>query len=224
MKLAVLLLFFLPLISLNADSFLDRFQLSFGGNLLHFYADRPVDSDPAPIIPSLGCSLAMPFSSYVRLELTQDIYFANYEYNFGLDRAFACNTENRSAFVLGFISAVQLTLAIPTNPNGGAIRVYGGPAADIRIVMLALGLNPDDEPDAREQTNAIRSYFLGGDRWFMPVAGVGMDFPVNERFLLGFDLRTWFPLYKSGSNKYNPGLDGWRFGAGFRITPFRKPE
>jgi hypothetical protein len=224
MKLAVLFLFFLPLISLNADSILDDIQWSFRGNLLYFAANTPVDADPAPILPSLGASAAYQFFGPLRIELTCDIYFTNYEYNFELGRAFACNPENRSALVFGFITAAQLTLAVPIGQNGTVIRIYGGPAIDFRIAILALGLIPQDLPDAREQTNAIRRYFWSNGRWFMPVAGVGMDFPVNERFLLGFDFRTWFPLYAFGTSNYASPLDGWRFGAGIRITSRPRSE
>jgi hypothetical protein len=108
--------------------------------------------------------------------------------------------------------------------------VYGGPAADLRIVTLAIGLNHpadftgDIETDAQLQTDAIRRYFWSQGRWFFPVLGAGMDFPINEKFLLGFDLRVWFPLYRLWTDKHLPAIDGWRFGAGFRITPRRDTE
>ena len=53
----------------------------------------------------------------------------------------------------------------------------------------------------------------------MPVFGAGMDFPLNDKLLLGFDLRAWFPVYKLWTNDNTPAIDGWRFGAGLRITP-----
>ena len=192
------------------------------GSIFYFAADNGTDADPPAIIPSAGFSLAMQIMPFLRIEFTEDIYFTNYEYNSALGYPMACNPENRSAFVMGFVTGVQ---AVGVFSFGNyAVRVYGGPAADIRIVTLAFGLNhPADytgiiETDAQLQTDAISSYFWSSGRWFMPAAGVGFDFPLNEKYLLGFDLRTWFPIYRLWTNEEIPFIDGWRFGVGFRIT------
>jgi len=140
----------------------------------------------------------------------------------------ACNPENRSAFVMGFLTGFQLKGKFPINigsENKMLIRVFFGPTFDIRLVTLAFGLNhPADytgniETDARLQTDAIRSYFWSEGRWIFANAGFGMDFPINERFFLGFDLRTWFPVYRLWTDHHLPNIDGRRFGAGLRITP-----
>ena len=215
-----LLFFLLALIPLNADSFADNFHWSISGSLFYFAADNGVDSDPAAILPTFGFSLAWQFWGPLRLEFTEDIYFTNYEYNAALDYPMACNPENRSAFVMGFLTGIQLTVNIPINENGSAFRVYIGPAADLRLAVPAFGLNhPDDIEDARLQTEAIFNYFWSKGRWFMPVFGIGIDFPVNEKLKLGFDLRAWFPVYKFWTDDKTPAIDGWRFGAGLRITP-----
>jgi hypothetical protein len=224
---AVLFLFFLVIVSVNL-AFADILQWSITGSILYFPADNGVDSDPAPILPSLGGSISLKLIGPLRLELTEDIYFTNYEYNSTLGYPMACNPENRSAFVMGFITALQFTGNFSLGGKGTAFRVYAGPAADLRIVTLAIGLNhPSDftgdiSTDAQLQTDAIRDYFWSENRWFMPVAGIGMDFPVNEKFLLGFDLRAWFPVYKYWTDENLPAIDGWRFGAGIHITPNSK--
>jgi len=134
----------------------------------------------------------------------------------------ACNPENRSAFVVGFVTGINAVLVVPL--GNSSFRFYGGPAADLRLVSLAIGLNhPRDftgniDFDAQLQTDAIREYFWEKGRWFMPVTGFGFDFPLNEKFLIGFDVRTWFPVYKLWTHDDVPAIDGWRFGAGFRIT------
>jgi len=218
-----LFILFFSVIPLSAESFFDNFYWSFNGNLLYFAADNGVDSDPAPILPSLGFSLAWQFWGPLRVELTEDIYFTNYSYDFSRGYPMACNPENRSAFVLGFITGIQITGVMPVNNNGTAVRIFAGPAADLRLITLAFNLHPSDfsgdENDAQLQTDAIRDYFWSKGRWFMPVAGLGMDFPINEKFMLGFDLRTWFPVYRLWTDQDLPAINNWRFGVSFRITP-----
>jgi len=224
---AVVLFFFLLLTPVNSV-FGQKLQWAITGNILYFPADNGVDSDPAPILPSLGGALSLQLAGPLRLELTEDIYITNYEFNSKLGYPAACNPENRSALVIGFITAIQVTGNFPIGGKGTAIRAYAGPAADLRIVTLAAELNhPSDltgdiKTNAQLQTDAIRDYFWSDTRWFMPVAGFGMDFPINEKFLLGFDLRAWFPIYKIWTDKDLPAINGWRFGAGFRITPRSK--
>ena len=180
-------------------------------------------SDPFPVLPSLGASVSYELWGPLAIELTEDLYFTNYEYNSVDNYPMACNPENRSAFVFGFFTGLQLRALFGIG-RGINLRAYGGPAMDIRIVALAQNLHPDDftgeiETDARMQTNAIRNYFWSSGRWFMPVLGSGIDFPVNEKFLLGFDLRMWMPIYRAWTNEKLPPIEGWRFGLGLRISP-----
>jgi len=224
MKLsAALLIFFLTLIPVSADSFWDDVNWSVRGTILYFAANNGSGADPAPILPSLGVSADWSFWGPLKLEVSEDIYFTNYEYNSTLEHAMACNPENRSAFVMGFITGVQLTWLVPISDNGINLRVFGGPSADIRLVVPAFGLHPDDKDDARSQTNAIRKYFWSDGRWFFPVLGAGVDFPMNEKFFLGLELRTWVPLYRLWTDSNLPAIDGWRFGIGVRLTPRKNP-
>jgi hypothetical protein len=226
---AVFLLFLAVLIPVSAASFLDDINWAVHGSIFYWAAaNGRQGADPAPILPSAGFSAAWQFKSPLRLEFTEDLYFTNYEYNSTLGYAMPCNPENRSAFVMGFLTGLQLAGFFPVGKNGIGVRVYGGPAADLRIVVLAFGLNhPDDftdniETDAQLQTHAIRKYFWSVGRWFFPVFGTGIDFPINEKILLGFDLRTWFPVYRLWTDKDLPAIDGWRFGIGLRLTPRKK--
>jgi len=224
---AIILIFLFPFASLSADSFKDNLHMAGLANIFVFAADNGIDSDPMPIIPSLGVSAAWRFMKYLQLELTEDIYIANYEYNLKLGYPTASSIENNYVLVIGFITGIQLTGVIPIKDKGMQIRIYGGPAADVRIVTIAAGLNhPDDfsndERNANRQADAVREYFWSEARWFLPTAGLGMDFPLTEKILLGFDLRAWFPVYKLWSSIETPAIDGWRFGVGFRITPRKK--
>jgi len=226
---AALIIFLLTILPAAADSSSNNLNWSTRGSILYFAADNGKQgADPAPILPSMGFSADWRVRGPLRLELSEDIYFTNYEYNSTLGYAMPCNPENRSAFVIGFITGVQLTAFFPLGKNGIGFRVSGGPAADLRLVIRALGLQPDDynsgdiETDAGLQTEAIRKYFWSEGRWLCPAFGMGMDFPFNEKFLLGFDLRTWFPVYRLWTDKDLPSIDGWRFGIGVRLTPRKK--
>jgi len=202
-----------------------QFNWAVRGGILFFGADNGSGADPAPILPSLGASFSWKILDNLRIEVTEDIYIKDYEYNTELEYAMPCNPENRSALVIGFLTGVQATGVFPVGDKGMIARVFGGPAIDIRIITLAAGLNhPSDtqgdiETNAQLQTDKIAEYLWGEGRWFLPVVGAGMDFPLSEKFLLGFDLRVWFPLYRLSADKDLPAIDGWRFGVGFRITP-----
>lgn len=212
--------------SLYASSFEDNFYFSTHGSIFYFASDNGKQgADPAPVLPSIGITAAYKISGPLRIQFTEDIYFTNYEYNAERGYAMACNPENRSAFVLGFITGIQAAGYFPIGNNGMDIHVFGGPAADLRLITLAFGLNhPDDftgdpETDAQMQTDAIRDYFWSKGRWFMPTAGAGINFAINEKYLLGFDIRAWFPVYRMWTDGQLPAIDGWRFGVGLRITP-----
>ncbi|MCL2759025.1 MAG: hypothetical protein FWD22_02310 [Treponema sp.] len=219
-KRAALLTLIFALLPLNSV-FGNAFQWSITGNILGFPADNGVDSDPFPIIPSGGGVLSFRILGPLRVELTEDIYMKNYEFNTQLGYPMASNPENGRTLIIGFITGIQLTGNFPLGDSGTALRIYAGPAADLRIITTAISDYPGDEAEAKIHTDAIREYFWSKNRWFIPVAGIGMDFPINEKFLLGFDLRTWFPVYKLNADDNTSAIDGWRFGAGIRITPRR---
>jgi len=220
---AILLFFILVLVPVNTVS-ADFFNFAFTGGLNYFAADNGPDSDPAPIIPYGGFSLSLQLHRFFRIELTEDIYFSNYEYNPYRNYPMTTSLDNRSAFVLGFVTGIMATGVFPLGDF--TFRVFGGPAADFRLVLLAIGLNhPNDlgsdniRTSAPMQTQAIQNYFWSDGRWFMPVAGLGFDFPVNDNYLIGLDIRTWFPIYRLWTNEDIPAIDGWRFSVGLRITP-----
>jgi hypothetical protein len=198
----------------------DHFHWSFTAGLLVLASDNgSQNADPMAILPFAGGSFAWQFWGPLRLEITEDLYFTNYEYNSVLGYAMACNPENRSAFVLGFVTGINLTAAFKIGEKGMLIRAYGGPVFDLRLVTLAFGLHPLDTDDARRQTDAIFDYFWSEGRMFLFTAGGGMDFPISKKLLLGFDLRAWMPVYRLWTDDHIPAIDGWRFAAGLRITP-----
>jgi hypothetical protein len=203
--------------------FRDRLTWSFRGTLMVFPEENgPRRGAPMPLLPSPGAALACRLWGPLEAELSLDLYFTHYGYDWELERALPVEIENRSAFVLGALSGLQLGMRLPLG-NRGALRLYAGPAADLRLVLVAADLNDvdlveDDPSGAPMQTNAVRDYFWEEGRWFFPFAGVGFDFPVNEGFFFGVDFRLWVPVYRYWTGEDLPPLEGWRFGPAFRIT------
>ena len=216
--LAIILCIFsvLPLI---AGDFSDNFSWFFSGSVLFFPEDNGVNSDPGPILPSFGLGADLPIYGPLRAEITLDVYFTHYRYDFGLDRAVPVSVENRSARVIGPVLGIPLSAWFTLTPHSH-LRIYGGPAADLRIVFLAANLNEDLDPmdEIRKEVSAVKDYFWSGGRWFLPVFGAGMDFDFSPKIKLGFDTRVWFPVYKLWTNEDLPAIEGWRFGLGARIS------
>jgi hypothetical protein len=201
----------------------DSLTLSFRGTLMILpEANGPGLGAPLPLLPSPGVALAYGIRGPLELELSLDLYFTHYSYDWDLARPLPVELENRSAFVAGALTGLQLGARIPLGERG-RLRFYAGPAADIRMVFIAGGLNDadlvkDDPAGAPMQTDAVRKYFWERGRWLLPFAGAGYDFPVNDSIFVGIDLRVWFPVYRLWTGEDLPPLEGWRFGPAFRIT------
>ncbi|MDR0640936.1 MAG: hypothetical protein LBG07_00580 [Treponema sp.] len=214
---APLLVLLLAALPLGAQSFSEKLGLAFRGSVFFFPEDNGLESDPMPVLPSLGIAAGWPVLDFMRIELSLDFYGSYYAYSDTLDRAVPAIPDNRSSFVTGSVLGVQAlkTLALG---NTLRIRVYGGPAADLRICLAAGGLEGADAEDAAAETRDISAYFWGQGRWFVPVAGAGMDFSLTEKLLLGFDLRAWFPVWRLWTGDSLPAVEGWRFAAGLRFS------
>ena len=186
-------------------------------SVLFFPEKNGLASDPMPILPSPGAGFSFPVANIFRLELTLDFYMTHYGFDYTLNRAVPVAIENRSARVLG--SLLGFHAAAYFNVNSLLrIRVFGGPAADLRIVVMAAGLNAGDKSDAKMQTDSVRSYFWSSGRWFMPVMGAGLDFNITDHFKVGMDMRIWAPIYRIWTGEKLPAIEGWRFSPGIRFS------
>ena len=220
MAFIIFSLFTLPL---GAQGFFSKISWLVEGTVLLFPEDNGMDSDPMPVLPSLGAGASYPVIDTYRLglslELTFDFYITHYGYSSSLKRAVPNAIENRTARVIGTVMGFQVAGVFNVTPFI-ALRAYAGPAADLRIVFKAAGLNEglDDLDAIRKDVDSVRNYFWSKGRWFMPVTGIGTDFTINSRFKLGIDLRVWMPIYKIWSGEDLPPIEGWRFGVGFRLT------
>jgi hypothetical protein len=211
------LLFVLAVFPAGAQNVFSAISWSFRGSMLFFTEDNDLQSDPMPILPSFGVAAAYPIFGPLWAELSLDFYGTHYGYNYEIGRAVPYAEENRSTLVIGNMLGIQ-ALAKFQFGNNFDIRVYGGPAADLRICLIAEDLKNDDKKDASKQTKDVSKYFWSMGRWFYPVLGFGMDFGITPKTMLGFDARVWFPLYKTWTGEDLPLAEGWRIGIGILLT------
>jgi hypothetical protein len=215
--LAAGLALFFTVLPLGAEGFSDRLSWSFGCSALLLPEDNGNRGGPMPVLPAPGAALAYPVWGPLWAEASLDLYYTTYAYDFEWNRAIPAEIENRSAAVFGILTGIQALARFPLGDKF-AVRANGGFGMDFRIITLA-AKHPDDlDGDAQSQTDAVRDYFWGRGRWFLPVLGTGFDYRINEKFFVGLDFRTWFPLYKTWTEEDLPPLEGWRFGIGLRIT------
>jgi len=203
----------------GTEGFFSKISWFAEGSILFFPEDNGMRSDPMPILPSPGAGVSYPITNILRAELTLDFYMTHYGYDDVLKRAVPDAIENRTSRVIGFPLAFQLAAYFDVN-SFTTVRVYGGPAVDLRIVMIAEDLNEglDNMTEIRRKTDLVLNYFWSSGRWFMPVLGAGVDFSINPRFRLGIDLRVWAPAYRLWTGEDLPAIEGWRFGPGIRFT------
>lgn len=189
------------------------------GSILAILEDNGLEGDPMPILPSIGvgCEFTLPFFPVLDFEPSLDIYGTYYGYSYPLDRAVPYAIENRSSWVMGFVLGAPIGYRYRL-PNGFVLRGFAGPAFDLRLCLVAGGLEGDDKKDASSQTSDIASYFWGSGRWIIPTAGFGVDFPVFNGLMLGAELRAWFPVYKLWSGEDLPAKEGWRIAAALRVV------
>ncbi|MDR2965316.1 MAG: hypothetical protein LBU88_06035 [Treponema sp.] len=216
-KFLFILMLFLAILPAGAQ-FSDYIYWSYNGSIVFLASDNG-NKNPPQIVPSLGISAAYSIFKHLRVELTEDVYFANYEFN---GYPMACEIGHSEAFVAGFTTGLQLTGFFPVAPNETAFRFYGGLAADLRLVTHSLGLSSYYQNENKQQVENITNYFWANGRMFFASMGLGIDIPFSDKQSLGIDLRAWAPLYRLWTDKDLPEIDGWRFGAGIRISP-RKP-
>jgi hypothetical protein len=214
---APLFFLFIAALPLGAQSFSEKLGLSIRGSVLFFPEDNGLESDTGGVNPSLGIAAGWPIFNFMRIELSLDFYGAYYAYSDRLNRAVPAIPDNRSSFVIGSLVGIQALKTFAPRDKV-RIRVYGGPAADLRLCLVADGLEGADKTDASGETDDISAYFWGQGRWFMPVVGTGVDFAVTDKLLLGFDLRAWLPAYRLWTAENLPGIEGWRFGGGIRFS------
>ena len=177
--------------------------------------DNGLKSDPGPIVAMPGIGMSYTFLPFIAAELALDVYGTYYGYSGPLGRAIPVAIENRSSFVVGNLLALHLLGYIPL-PGDFRLRVYGGPSADLRLCLVADGLEGADLKDATAQTSQVNDYFWSQGRWFFPIVGAGIDILSSPSYVIGVDLRVSMPAYHYWTGEKLPAQEGWRVAFGLR--------
>jgi hypothetical protein len=212
---AIILIAMVPGHSARSDGFGDSWELSLRASVMGILESNGLKSDPGPIVAMPGIGMSYSFLSFIAAELALDVYGTYYGYSPTLGRAIPVAMENRSSFVVGNLLALHLLGYIPL-PGDFRLRLYGGPSADLRLCLVADGLERADLEDATTQTSQVSDYFWSKGRWFFPVAGAGIDFLSSASYVIGADLRISMPAYHYWTGENLPTQEGWRVSIGLR--------
>lgn len=210
-----LALFFVPVLAFPAEGV----GLVFRASVLAILEDNGMEGDPAPILPSPGFSVSFPIpvSGMLRFEPGVDLYATYYGYSYTLDRAVPYAIENRSSLVIGTLLGLPLQWELPV-ARGVRVHLLAGPGADLRLCLVADGLEGDDYDDAASQTSDIAGYFWSQGRWALLLAGGGVDFPFTPSTYLGVEFRFWYPAYRLWTGENLPGSENLKFSLGLTLS------
>jgi hypothetical protein len=175
--------------------------------------------DAMPRLPALGGALSYTLAGPLALEASLDLWGTDYGYLEDEGRPVPAIPDNRVAFVLVPSLAVQVLGRFDLTGDM-TLRVFAGPAADLRLSLLSYNLdrNGTDPNTGRKYPEILRdmaAYFWGGGRWLLPAAGLGFDYRIARGVMLGLDARVWFPLYRLWAGESLSPAEGWRFSLGF---------
>ncbi len=185
------------------------------GSLMFVAEDAGLEADAAPLYPMIGLGLNSGSGSF-EMELSLDVYGAYFLYSEADKRPYAAAPENREAVAFGFIAAFPLGLRVRLI-HQGRFRLFAGPALDFKLCLPATGIE-SEQSALNSATKAISSYYLDTMRWFLPVAGLGIDFPYTNNLALGAELRVWFPVYRLLSGEGRHFWDDGRAALSFRLS------
>ncbi len=183
--------------------------------------DNGTAGDPSPLIPSFGVSWGHSFASWVAFEPSLDFFSTYYGYETTLERAIPLALENRRSLVIGTLLSLPFRFSV-TLAERFRLNLLLGPAFDLRLCLIADGLQDSDLEDATEQTSRAFSYFWSEGRWFRPLSGLGADWRDSRGRRFGLDLRAWMPLYRAWTDEDAFWAEGWVWEASFRFTPAKR--
>jgi hypothetical protein len=181
-----------------------------------------IDADPNPLVFAFNFNIGVPikgnnfFSLYVTPKL--DLYWTYYIWNDDIGKPLPAAAENRNEFVLGFFTGVDAEVQMVF---GKSLLLFAdlGIAADMRLVMVADGLNETDPLDKiADDVKKVKNYFFSAGRPFYFHAGLGVGLRSTQKYSIAVNLNMWLPFVAPEHRTGDSALLGWRFGMGVKIT------
>jgi hypothetical protein len=197
----------------------ERFRpyFSLGADLLFFIEDSSLESDPEPVLPAFFLAFGIPVvqlnSAALFIVPSLDVYWTHYRWSDARARPVPAAIENRDEFVTGFFTGLgaegQMRIA-----KSFLTRFSLGISADLRLVLVADGLNSDVDPvdQIKEDTKKVNDYFWEAKNLLFAHAALGFDFRALENYTVGIGVKAWMPFSVPSRYANDSPLLGWRFG------------
>lgn len=196
----------------------ERFRpwFSLGADLLFFVEDSSLESDPEPILPALFLGFGFPVvqakSAALFIVPSLDVYWTHYRWSEARNRPVPAAIENRDEFVVGFFTGIGAEGRLRVKKSF-SLRLGLGLSADLRLVLLAEGLNDTDPIDTiNKEKEKVNDYFWQGGNFLFANISLGFDFKVLENYNAGINVKAWVPFAAPERYGNDSALLGWRFG------------
>jgi hypothetical protein len=192
----------------------------FGDAVIHT-EDENIRADPNPIVFAFDFSAGFlvagnnSFDIYILPSLA--IYWTHYRWNDEIGRPLPAAVENRDEFVMGFFTGIDAEFQ---RPIGKSLLLFAdaGLAADMRLVLIADGLNEGIDPleEIAADVEKVKNYFWKHPLYFHTALGVGMRH--TKDYSIAVNLNMWLPFAPPPRIEGDIALLGARFALGMRLS------
>ena len=235
-RLAVLIIVLLAITVAGAGAEYSPWSFGGGLNLIYNSDGAGVTTIPAPVGSKPGglSSAPSPITGYItaeyRLALRSDIafapnvslYFLQYLWDDGTQRALPAEIENRTAFVPSLF--IDLPFLYHFRKDRFDFAFGGGAAFILRYGFLESGVAADEkysneDLNAAEQVSAINSYLWNYGRWFCPTIQAGVRYELENGWGAGLTFRLGIPVSNLWSSPSVPFVDSMMIMAALVVIP-----
>jgi hypothetical protein len=181
-----------------------------------------LSSAPSPIAGFLTVEYRLALNSDVAFAPNASLYFQQYLWDDGTQRALPAEIENRTAFVPTLF--IDLPFLYHFRKDRFDVSFGGGPAFIIRYGFLESGVAADEQYpyedlNAADQVSAINSYLWNYGRWFCPTIQAGVRYELENGWGAGLTLRLGIPVSNLWSSPPVPFIDSMMIMASLVVIP-----
>lgn len=182
-----------------------------------------LSSAPSPISGYITAEYRLALGDSVAFAPSASLYFLQYLWDDGTQRALPAEIENRTAFVPNLF--IDLPFLYHFRKNRFDFAFGGGPAFIIRYGFLDSGVSAGEIYEgyetltAGEQVSAINSYLWNYGRWFCPTIQAGFRYELENGWGAGLTLRLGIPVSNLWSSPAVPFVDSMMIMASLVVIP-----